>query len=345
MTAIQVQATGAKSIEFGAAATLAQTLTRQNQALGVLDIVGLAEDVVRLVAAAPAEVGSVLNAVGDLLSTVDLARLVTELPDTIGRLGEITGGLDLGAGLPLDGVADLTSRITAALNSSVSRAVDGLAATTGLTQGGDPGISLLAARPTPTGVVEAIQQTPGVAIGSVLRATGLTDASMTEVDARVSASGRNEANWTVNAQGAPLRLETHLGEVRAEPGPIGPERKVQGATGERRAEGDQVFTLVGQRFIRDQGLDNLLPRGDFDLSARQALENEMTDWVEAGAEVRVTVDLLGGGDRPVQMRVAYEVSRGKGGDLIHDNTVLFRTAGPAADGVSSSDRLNRPDRR
>lgn len=338
MTAIQIQTTGAKPIELGVAATSAQNLTRQNQTLGVLDVTGLAEDVVRLVAAAPAEVGSVLNAVGELLSTVDLARLITELPHTVGRLGEIAGGLDLGISLPLDGLADLTTRITAALNSGVSDAVDGLAATAELAQGEDLATSPLAARPTPTGVGKAIERTSEVAIGAVSRGTGLLDAPMTTVGERALASRRNAANWTANAQGAQIWLEVRLGEELA----IGVERG-RGATMERRGEGDQASTLIAQRFVRDQGLDSLLPRSDFSLSARQALENEMAEWVEAGAEVRVTVDLLGGGDRPVQMRVAYEVSRGRDGDVIHDNTVLFRAEGPGAGGVSSSDRLNRLD--
>jgi len=343
MTVIQTQTTGGRPLDAGTTSSLALDLTNRNQSLGVLDVGGLVQDVVQLAVSAPAQVATVLHELGGLVSAVDLSRLTAALPHTVARLGDVVGGLGIGSGPVLGNVADLATRVTTPLSQGVSRAADGLNAAVGAaTSQMDPGASSLA-RGLPSGAGDWLDRTSGpfgVATGVSLSPSVVAEAPLAVAASERSATiGRNEATWTLDGKGRPIRAEATLREVFTDLERSSAETKAQEKAADRGVDGDHGGHIIGHRFVKDQGLDNLFPQnGDFNLSAYKTVENEMADWVEAGAEVRVTVDLLGGGDRPVRVRVAYEVTSGPNGDVIYDNNVLFRNAADQTfDRVPSSD--------
>ena len=83
------------------------------------------------------------------------------------------------------------------------------------------------------------------------------------------------------------------------------------AVGADRLDGDHGGHLIAHRFIGGNGgLANLFPQdANLDTGAYRTLENELADWIEAGAEVRIKVDLGYGaaGNRPDRVRVDYTV--------------------------------------
>ncbi|MFN6981243.1 MAG: DNA/RNA non-specific endonuclease [Brevundimonas sp.] len=277
-----------------------------------------------------------------------MAVVVTAVGGLVGQVVKVSNlsqGLKSEGGDVLDGAVNTLTRTTASLSSDLSRRIDAMGL--GLARPPETGGPQLL-RPEQIGVGEAVNR----ALGQVMpfdgrqtladvQAAGVARASTeaaTGVE-RTATIGRNEATWMLDAQGRPVRAEATLREVFADLERSSAETRAQGEAADRGIEGDHGGHIIGHRFVKDQGLDNLFPQnGDFNISAYKTLENEMADWVEAGAEVRVTVDLLGGGDRPVRVRVAYEVLSAASGDVVYENTVLFgNEADRTFDRTSSSD--------
>lgn len=262
------------------------------------------------------------------LEPFDLVRLEADILD-------LRGSVTSGARAVTDNAAEILTRTVAPLSPELSRGINGAAIGLGLARY-DPGAAQML-RPTQRGVGEAIEKTPGQALplgaGQTLadirpRHEAITsNGDLGPITERSAAVGRNEATWTLDALGRPVRAEATLREVFVDLDRSSAEQRAQGEAADRGVEGDHGGHIIGHRFVKDQGLANLFPQnGDFNISAYKTLENEMADWVETGAEVRVAVDLLGGGDRPERVRVVYEVVDPASGDVVYDNNVLFQNA-------------------
>lgn len=328
----------------------AMQLLTESRLAGVLDVRALAEGVSQLAQLNVHGAVQLLNDLTDVLAPLDLARLTSDVVDIVPGLGEglarlieapvaglangVTGGVrDL-----LDDTVDTVARAATPLSFDLARRIDGTAVGLALTRLDPPDLGeavdrtlgqvlSFGSRPT---LAEVGPRTAAATPSAVGAATG------TE---RTAVVGRNEATWTLDAQGRPVRAEATLKEVFTDLERSSAETRAQGEAADRGIEGDHGGHIIGHRFVKDQGLDNLFPQnGDFNISAYKTLENEMADWVEAGAEVRVTVDLLGGGDRPVKVRVSYEVLSAVSRDVVYENNVLFRNqADQTFDRTPSSD--------
>lgn len=309
-------------------------LLAANRLGGVLDTASLATEMLGFAGDDPDPAADLIRAVASVLEPLDWLRLEADILRLRGS-GATLGGLRSVARSVTDEVADVLTRTVAPLSPELSRGIDRMAIGLGLARY-DPGASQML-RPAQQGVGEAIEKTPGQVLslgaGQTLAdirprpeavPSGERAGSVTERSATV---GRNEATWTLDALGRPVRAEATLREVFVDLERSSAEQRAQGEAADRGIEGDHGGHIIGHRFVKDQGLDNLFPQnGDFNISAYKTLENEMADWVEAGAEVRVAVDLLGSGDRPVRVRVVYEVVNAASGEIVYDNNVLFENA-------------------
>ena len=278
---------------------------------------------------------------GDLDATAKLLRDVMAELEPLDRFRleadilNLRGSVTSSARGVTDEVADVLTRAVMPLSPELSRGIDRAAIGLGLARY-DPGASQML-RPAQHGVGDAIEKTPGQVLplgaGQTLAEIRPRPEAVTSgegagtVTERSATVGRNEATWTLDAVGRPIRAEATLREVFVDLDRSSAEQRAQGEAADRGIEGDHGGHIIGHRFVKNQGLDNLFPQnGDFNISAYKTLENEMADWVETGAEVRVAVDLLGGGDRPERVRVVYEVVDPASGDLVYDNNVLFQNA-------------------
>jgi DNA/RNA non-specific endonuclease len=151
-------------------------------------------------------------------------------------------------------------------------------------------------------------------------------AEVTKVLERTATVGKNEAVWTLNEAGQPTSVTAKLREVFS-----GASRSSAEATAQREAGGaarlidDEGGHILGHRFMKDQGLDNLIAQnGNLNKSAYKKLENELADWVKAGGEVDLKVTLKGGvPGRPDQIFVEYKVLNPKTGKVVFDNVDKF----------------------
>lgn len=152
--------------------------------------------------------------------------------------------------------------------------------------------------------------------------------------------GENTVTWTNDAEGRPIRAEADLTEVFSGIDRSSAETRAQGEAADRGVEGDHGGHLIGHRFVKDQGLKNLFPQdGNFNVSAYKTLENEWADWIDAGMDVHINVELSPQGqDRPDRVRVSYEVTDPADGRLVYDQRVTFRNqAGQEFDRVARAD--------
>jgi len=156
---------------------------------------------------------------------------------------------------------------------------------------------------------------------------------------RVGRVGQNEVRWTTDAEGRPVHAEATLRELHDGTPRSSAEQRAQRETGHAGNPGDQGGHIIGHRFMPDQGTTNMFPQaGQFNNSAYRTMENEWADWIEAGAEVRVNVDLKDyQGARPDRINVSYDIYD-QGGNLIYQGGERFRNeAGQVFDRVPRAD--------
>ncbi|SOB78744.1 DNA/RNA non-specific endonuclease [Sphingomonas guangdongensis] len=137
--------------------------------------------------------------------------------------------------------------------------------------------------------------------------------------------GRNSVEWTVDAQGRPTKVSATLSELQPSGAARGSdELAAQDRVRERGLADDDAGHVIGHRFLGDQGTRNMFPQNfNFNRSAYKTMENEWAAWIENGGTVKVNVELLGGtGDRPDQVRVAYEVLN-EAGERVFRNGARF----------------------
>jgi DNA/RNA non-specific endonuclease len=137
--------------------------------------------------------------------------------------------------------------------------------------------------------------------------------------------GKNEVTWKLDAEGYPVRAEGDLREVFPSATRSSAETKAQGQAGDRGQPDDVGGHIFGHRFVLNQGDKNLFPQnGQFNNSAYRKLENEWSDWIKSGKEVRVEIDFSGGtAARPDKMEVFYKVVDPASGKTVSKQTVDF----------------------
>ncbi|WBL81374.1 DUF4781 domain-containing protein [Bradyrhizobium xenonodulans] len=151
--------------------------------------------------------------------------------------------------------------------------------------------------------------------------------------------GRNEATWTVNERHETVRVRFHLREIPRKKERPAEENELTSNVGREAGRvgefpvRDDGGHMVGFQFMHDQGLINLFPQNsEFNQHVYNQFETEMRHWIEAGGEVRGTVEigratagggLEWGGARPGEVAIRYEVVDPPTGRVAYRNQVLF----------------------
>lgn len=192
-----------------------------------------------------------------------------------------------------------------------------------------------AARETLQGIRTKIDE---VLDGGTNAATHATN-NLVGAGTRTGRVGNNNVTWTVDSQGRPTRAEATLTELHDGTPRSSAEQRAQRATGHAGIEGDQGGHIIGHRFMPDQGAVNMFPQaGQFNNSAYRTMENEWAAWIDAGAEVRVDVQLDGyQGPRPSEVDVSYEVFNAEGKRIYSNFEMFDNEAGQTFDRVPTAD--------
>jgi len=170
---------------------------------------------------------------------------------------------------------------------------------------------------------------PGVVAGSV------AEAGSGEV---------NDITWTLDAEGRPTGAEAVL---TWEPGSRGRDSdRIEGNAQSRfrsdndmKGSGDDVGHLVAYRFAQGHGEVNMFPQfSSFNQGAYARMEQEWSDWIGAGMEVRIELDLVrNDAARPDEVHVDYEVVDPVTGNVVYDPSLIAfgNSAGQAFDAIAS----------
>ncbi|MFM9829123.1 MAG: DNA/RNA non-specific endonuclease [Sphingomonas sp.] len=134
--------------------------------------------------------------------------------------------------------------------------------------------------------------------------------------------GLNEATWKFGADGRPIEVVATIRQVFKGGVRSAAEDTASKLAGKAGKAGDQGGHILGYRFFKEQGPKNLFPQsGAFNNSAYKKLENEIAEFAKAGAEVKVSVKLLGGGarnaGRPSRLQVVYSATDPNTGKVLH----------------------------
>lgn len=155
--------------------------------------------------------------------------------------------------------------------------------------------------------------------------------------------GRNDISWKLDGQGRPVEANATLREVFP-----GATRSSDELAAQRNLPGklddDHAGHVIGHRFGLDQGVKNLFPQnGNFNTSAYKKFENEMADFVNAGAEVKTDIRLKWGDDgRPSSVRVGYQAIDPKTNNVVHEARERFTNgAGQVYDRLPAADIANK----
>lgn len=157
---------------------------------------------------------------------------------------------------------------------------------------------------------------------------------------RTVGDGTNTATWETNAEGHLVSVEATLRSYTVNGGRSPAELAAQS---EIRALGlptDHAGHAIAHRFLGDQGIGGMFPQdANLNTGAYSTLENEFADWIAAGGEVRVEVDLLDfDGPRPETIRVKYDVYAPGNSEPVTGDVVMFNnTSGEVYRRVSSEE--------
>lgn len=176
--------------------------------------------------------------------------------------------------------------------------------------------------------------------GSVPDDTVVTveDVEGAQIHGTVTEAGSGEVNdvtWTLDAEGRPTSAEATL---TWEPSSEGREsdRIEAGAQDRFRSDndmkgtGDDVGHMIAYRFVNGHGSVNMFPQ-ESNLNQRvyARMEQEWSDWLGNGMEVRIDLDLAPNDvRRPDEVRVDYEVIDPSTGKVVYDpSLIVFENRG------------------
>ena len=139
----------------------------------------------------------------------------------------------------------------------------------------------------------------------------------------------NEVTWTLDANGRPTEAEATL---NWEPSSAGRDSdRIEGnaqskfrTDNDMAGTGDDVGHLIAYRFVNGHGPVNMFPQyGLFNRGAYARMDQEWSDWLSNGMEVKINVDLSPDAtQRPDEVRVDYEVTDPATGKVVYDPTVI-----------------------
>lgn len=177
-----------------------------------------------------------------------------------------------------------------------------------------------------------------------------------EVRGTITEAGSGEVNditWTLDAEGRPTGAEAVL---TWEPSSRGRDSDRIEANAQSRfrtdndmkGSGDDVGHLMAYRFAQGHGEVNMFPQfSSFNQGAYARMEQEWSDWLGAGMEVRVDIDLVRhDSHRPDEVHVDYEVIDPVTGSVVYDPSLIAfgNSAGQAFDAIASNQMPGLIDR-
>lgn len=151
--------------------------------------------------------------------------------------------------------------------------------------------------------------------------------------------GDNDISWKVDGDGRPVEANATIREVFSGAARSGDELSAQRNLPGKLCD-DHAGHVIGHRFGLDQGVKNLFPQnGNFNTSAYKKLENEMADFVNAGAEVKVNVQIdWTPSGRPDVVAVQYDAVDAASGKTVFSKDVEFdNLAGQSYDRISNAE--------
>lgn len=214
--------------------------------------------------------------------------------------------------------------VTAAETATVARAGMSLAGTgvhraSRLLRVGDQAVAAGSAR------------TAGAVEKTTAQATGATATAI-----RITRVGRNQVEWHADAEGRIVRARAVLREVFSGLSRSSGEKTAQRSIGKAGLDGDHGGHIIDHRFLGDQGPVNMFPQNgvpvgalkNFNGSAYRTMMNELSNWVKAGAEVRVDIRLgkMDASGRPGTVYVNYDVYNPATGKRVYFNRDGFENS-------------------
>ncbi|MCW5580446.1 MAG: DNA/RNA non-specific endonuclease [Luteimonas sp.] len=165
----------------------------------------------------------------------------------------------------------------------------------------------------------------------------------------VTEAGSGETNtvvWTLDGAGRPVSADATL---TWEPTSQGRDSdRIESSAQSRfrtdndmKGSGDDVGHLIAYRFVNGHGPVNMFPQeSHFNQRVFAGMEQEWSDWLAEGMEVRIEIDLAPGNTRrPDQVRVDYAVIDPATGKAVYDPTLIVfdNEAGQVFDRIARSD--------
>ncbi|MBB6598207.1 DNA/RNA non-specific endonuclease [Luteimonas sp. MC1825] len=177
-----------------------------------------------------------------------------------------------------------------------------------------------------------------------------------EVRGTVTEAGSGEVNditWSLDAEGRPTGAEAVLTWEPSSKGRDSDRIETSAQSRFRTDNGmkgtpDDVGHVFAYRFANGHGEVNMFPQfGLFNRGAYAKMEQEWSDWLGTGMEVRIDIDLVrNGGHRPEEVHVDYEVIDPATGAVVYDPTLIaFANAeGQSFDAIASKQMPGMIDR-
>ena len=170
-----------------------------------------------------------------------------------------------------------------------------------------------------------------------------------EITGIVTETGSGEANtvvWTLDDSGRPVSADATL---TWEPSSQGRDSDRIEANAQSRfrsdnamaGTGDDVGHMIAYRFVNGHGPVNMFPQeSHFNQRVFAGMEQEWSDWLAEGMEVRIEIDLAPGNTRrPDEVRVDYVVIDPATGKSVYDPTLIAfdNEAGQVFDRIARND--------
>lgn len=177
-----------------------------------------------------------------------------------------------------------------------------------------------------------------------------------EVAGAVAEAGSGEVNditWTLDAEGRPTGAEAVLTWEPSSRGRDSDRIEANAQSGFRvdndmKGSGDDVGHLVAYRFAQGHGEVNMFPQfSSFNQGAYAKMEQEWSDWIGAGMEVRIDIDLVrNDAARPDEVHVDYAVIDPVTGSVVYDPSLLAfgNSAGQSFDAIAANRMPDMIDR-
>jgi hypothetical protein len=168
-----------------------------------------------------------------------------------------------------------------------------------------------------------------------------------QVQGTITEAGSGEVNditWSLDAEGRPTGAEAVLTWEPSSKGRDSDRIETSAQSrfrtdNEMKGTPDDVGHVFAYRFANGHGEVNMFPQfGLFNRGAYAQMEQEWSDWLGTGMEVRIDIDLVrDGGHRPEEVHVDYEVIDPATGAVVYDPALIaFANAdGQAFDAIAA----------